>query len=152
MSEGVDPAMAPAWAMVSAAQVMGFLFAFALVWPLVQFTGAIVAFVLAWLGGSLFLLRRRSPADVVGAGLYGVAGGVVVTPVQAYAPTLLGGPGADGAVGAALVAETARGLVVWVAVCGLVAVAMAALGHYFRRVADRREVREFRVRRWYDER
>lgn len=150
MADAADPARPPAWAMFSATQAMGFLFAFAAVWPLVRFTGALVAFAVAWLGASLYFLRKRSPTEVVGSGLYASAGGVAVTPVQAFAPTLLAGT--DGALGASVVVGTVQGLIAWVTVCGLVALAMAALGRYLKGVARRREVEAFRVRRWYHER
>lgn len=137
--------------MFSSAQLMGFAFAFSVVWPLLQVTGAVVGFVLAWVVASSYLLRKRYPSEVVGSGLYATAVGVLVTPVEVYLPTVAAGSERGGFEGATMVADGARDLAVWVVLCGLLAVSMIAVGRYFKRVADRREARAFKVRRWYEE-
>lgn len=143
------PAPTATWTTFTAAQLMGFLFAVSVVWPLVHLTGAFWGFVLAWLVLSLYLLRKPSPAAVLGSGLYAAAGGVILTPVEAYAPTLFTGLQATGAAGAATAIEGAQGLLVWVTVCTLVALAMVAVGRYFKGVAAARGAERRRLRRWH---
>lgn len=133
------------WAMIATTQVLGFLFGFFAVFPLFDYGIALFAFLGGWVGSALYLLAKSSPVHAMGTGFQGLAVVVFVTPFKQYLPMLTSGSDVGGATGAAMIAEGAQGLVVWVTVCTLVALAMLAIGRYCNRVTERVERQKLRA-------
>lgn len=114
--------------------VFGLIIGFLVAWALFTIGGGGIGFLIALVGGTLYLWQKPTATGVIGSGLYISALILILVPILFYSGTLAevgDDPQTAEEVGMAI--GSVMGLVIWGFVFLLIAIVVAAVGYFFKK-------------------
>lgn len=124
------------WSVVIAAALIGLLPGALLAWGFITLGGSGIAFLVGWVGSTVYLRNKRLVSEVVGSGLYITALVLPLVPILFYVPNLGNDP--QTATETGMVIGSFIGMFVYGVVFAIVGVIIAAVGYFLKKRAAKK--------------